>query len=447
MDRLQLSIQLSARKFYSRIVTRDSHKQADTKKMDSKHKKQKESEEIPELIVHEEPSQSPLFQGKYEILQKLGTGGMGVVFKARDLTLDRFVAIKLLPERQCGDTHSLLRFQQEARAAGALSHDGIVGIHEFAISDNGQPYIAMDFVDGTSLCDLLSNGPLSVEKSLQILIGVTDALVYAHDRGVIHRDLKPANIMISTDEKQRQTIKIVDFGIAKLTTTDGKSLTQTGDVFGSPLYMSPEQCSGGKVDSRTDIYSLGCVLYEAVTGKPPHVGESALATAMMHLQQEPLPLSAAQPNLHFPNSLQSILDKALAKSVSDRYQTVSAFQSDLQKLQSGEVGQFTKISADQNHRRLLNSVKQRLSIFLGIVLLVGASFAGNLTVSGFLYLLGGLLLVFSIPGLRSNGPISEAMQRQGRTLIPISRGEMISWIVFVPVLIGVLYVFAHGGLR
>ncbi len=413
--------------------------------MDSEHVRQEELEKSPELVVKGESAPGSLFQGKYEILSTLGTGGMGIVYKARDLSLNRLVAIKMLPESHTGDDQSLLRFQQEARAVGALNHAGIVSIHEFAVSDNNRPYIVMDYIEGSTLSSLLSTaGHLSIDECLEVVLKVADALTYAHGKGVIHRDLKPANIMLLKEGNQSERIKVVDFGIAKLTTEGGKSLTQTGEIFGSPFYMSPEQCSGAKIDHRSDIYSLGCVLYESLTGRVPHMGETALSTALMHLQQEPLPLSAVQPNLHFPDALQSILDKALAKNAYDRYQSMAEFQDDLEKLKQGKVDQLTHVGAHDKHRRILNSLKQRLTVLFGIVSLVSATFVSNPTISGFLYLLGGLMLIFSIPGLRGDGTVSQAMQRQSRDIIPMTRTEIILWIVLIPLLLGLSYVFAKN---
>ena len=384
-----------------------------------------------------------IFQQKYEILAKLGSGGMGIVYKGRDLTLNRLIAIKVLSSAAQANEESILRFQREARAAGAIKHQNIVAVHEFAATDEGLPYIVMDYVDGIALADVLpGTGSLSLERCLDIAIGVSGALAFAHAKGVIHRDLKPANIMLVKDADGNERVQIVDFGIAKILTEEGKSLTQTGDVFGSPLYMSPEQCSGNRVDARSDIYSLACVLYEMLTGRPPHAGDNALATAVMHLQEEPLPLSAVLPQVQHPSGLQAVLDKAMARDAAARYQSMEAFHSDLQKLLDGSAGELLARDKVSNRQRLFNAVRQRLGILFGMLSLVAASFVHNPTITGLLYLAGGLMLVFSIPGLKGDGPVSLALQRQSRNNIPISRSELVAWIVLVPLLIGLFFLLS-----
>ncbi|MBK9143425.1 MAG: serine/threonine protein kinase [Candidatus Melainabacteria bacterium] len=382
------------------------------------------------------------FEGKFAIEGKLGTGGMGVVYRARDLTLNRTVAIKVLSAPGLANQKAILRFQQEARAAGALGHPGIVSVHEFAVSDAGEPYIVMDCVEGQALSDAIARaGCLPLDTCLDIAIRAAEALEFAHAKGVVHRDLKPANIMLINDGGDGESIKIVDFGIAKIQDEEGKALTKTGEVFGSPLYMSPEQCSGARVDRRSDIYSLACVLYETLAGRPPHNGETALATAVMHLQEEPDPLSAVRPDRDFPAPLQVILDRALAKDPDSRYQSMSELRSDLEKLREGKPDEVMARSAASKQRRILNALKQRLAIFLGVVSLVSATFAGNPTISGALYLAGGLMIVFAIPGLRGDGPVSVALRRQSRDSIPISRGELIAWMILIPLLLGLAYLY------
>jgi serine/threonine protein kinase len=282
----------------------------------------------------------------------------------------------------------------------------------------------MDFIDGIPLSEIIAKiGRLRREKCLDIALKTAEALDYAHAKGVVHRDIKPANIMI-VDEG----VKVVDFGIAKMPTEEGMTLTQTGEVFGSPLYMSPEQCNGMKLDQRTDIYSLACVLYETLVGQPPHQGKSALETAMMHLQEEPLPLNAVHPGVEYPQALQVVLDKAMAKDVAARYQSISEFRSDLQKVQDVEHGSIMAKSAVSNRQRIINAVKQRLAILLGILSLVTAAFVNNnLAIQCIFTFLGGFILVLSIPGLRGN-ELSVALQSQSRTNIPISRAEMIAWL-------------------
>jgi serine/threonine protein kinase len=291
----------------------------------------------PSVALPTELASEEIFAGKYKILAKIGAGGMSVVYKAQDMVLNRSVALKILSRQLSPDDKCMLRFQQEARALGAVSHGGIVSVHEFAVSEDGQQYLVMDYVEGWPLSELLARqGPLAIDRCLGIAVQAADALYYAHMKGVVHRDLKPSNIMLSKDEKGNETVKIVDFGIAKVSTLEeGLSPTQTGEIFGSPLYMSPEQCSGAKIDERTDIYSLGCVIYEMLSGRPPHVADSALATAVRHLQDLPEPLSVVRSDICFPAGLQDVVARTLAKDVNARYQSMLQLSTDLELLQKG----------------------------------------------------------------------------------------------------------------
>lgn len=397
--------------------------------------------DLPALVESPEFKPGSVFQGKYEILGKIGAGGMGQVYKARDLTLNRTVAIKFLAQPAVANEKVALRFQQEARAAGSLTHGGIVAVHEFGLSSEGQLFLVMDFVDGVPLSAVIAqSGKLPVDWSMDITLKVADALAYAHERGVVHRDLKPANIMLVNNGRD---VKIVDFGIAKIMTDEGSALTQTGEVFGTPFYMSPEQCAGTKVDHRTDIYSLACVLYETLVGQPPHKGDSALATALMHLKEEPLPVLAVRPGLQCPEALQVVLDKAMAKDVSARYNSISEFRSDLEQLLRSNHDALIAKSAVSQQQRIINAIKQRLQILLSLILLVSAAFVNNLALSGLLYLAGGLLFIFSIPGLGSDKPVAAVLQAQSRTSIPISRQEMLAWIIFGTFLLGLISLYWH----
>ncbi len=208
-----------------------------------------------------------LFNGRYQVIERLAAGGMGVVYKAREIMLNRVVAIKMLQMNNATEV-SVRRFQQEAQALAGLNHPNLVKVFALGVTDFGQPFMVMEFLDGIGLDALVrDNGRLPVERALSIFDQVCCGLEYVHDFGILHRDLKPSNIMLSGAE---QKVKLVDFGIAKIMDkTATKALTQTGEVFGSPLYMSPEQARGMPTDARSDIYSLGCVMYELLSGVPP----------------------------------------------------------------------------------------------------------------------------------------------------------------------------------
>lgn len=302
--------------------------------------------------------------GKYELKEKLGSGGMSIVYKAHDLALDRFVALKLLLP-QAGDRPiDSMRFQQEAKAASRLEHPNIVKVHDFNVTEDGAPYLVMSYLDGISLSDLIKReGGLEPGRWLSIMIQACDALSCAHENNVVHRDIKPSNFVLC-QEKGNEVLKLVDFGIAKIETNDDQSLTKTGEVFGSPLYMSPEQCAGSKVDSRSDVYSLGCVMYEALAGKPPHSGENALATIVKHLQEMPAPLSSICRKIPQIESIDKIVLKCLEKKPEDRYPDTLSLRKELERLFLGQ-----KVLGRTSNRRPI------LILAALVVLASGAFFA------------------------------------------------------------------------
>lgn len=270
--------------------------------------------------------------GKYELKEKLGSGGMSVVFKAYDAALSRMVAIKLLLSHGDNNPIDIMRFQQEAKAASRLEHPNIVKVHDFSITDDGVPYLVMSYLEGISLSDTIkAEGGLSLGRWLSVMIQACDALAHAHQNNVVHRDIKPSNFVLS-NENGAEVLKLVDFGIAKIESNDEQALTKTGEVFGSPLYMSPEQCSGSRVDARSDVYSLGCVMYEALSGKPPLSGDNALATIVKHLQEKPIPLQTVCPKIKDVKSVDNVVLKCLEKKPEDRFADTVAVRKELERL-------------------------------------------------------------------------------------------------------------------
>ncbi len=269
---------------------------------------------------------------RLEIIEQIGKGGMAVVYKAQHMVMNKPVAVKLLLPHLTSDPTSLKRFQQEAQATATLAHANIVQLHDCGLS-NGQAFIIMDFVDGKSLEQILREQPLSPERAVDIFVQICEALSHAHERNIVHRDLKPSNVMLTTDKNGFDVIKVVDFGIAKLLTNDDgttmNNLTQTGDVFGSPLYMSPEQCSGKKLDSRSDIYSLGCLMYEALTGTAPIAGKNFLETMQKHLTDTPAPFPGELAKNPLAKKLQVIIFTCLAKDPTARYASMKDVSADL----------------------------------------------------------------------------------------------------------------------
>lgn len=256
--------------------------------------------------------------GRYEILAELGRGAMGVVYKARDPQLDRIVAIKTLrldlgPELQADLRR---RFYQEAMAAGRMNHPAIVAVHDVLVVDE-TPYIVMEFVEGQTLAHLIAaEGPLAPQRAADLVLQVCGALEFAHARGVVHRDIKPANILVAGGRQ----VKVSDFGIARIA---GSKLTRTGDMIGSPSYMSPEQVRGGEMDGRSDLFSLGVVLYEALSGADPFSGETPSTVLYKIVHVDPLPLQ--ERNIAVSPALDAFLRRALAKEPEQRYPAAWAF--------------------------------------------------------------------------------------------------------------------------
>lgn len=271
--------------------------------------------------------------GNYEFLEFIGAGGMGVIYKARHPVLNRLVAIKMLHGHLVSDA-IINRFRQEAQAVSGLDHPNIIHVHDFGVSEHGQPYMVMDFIEGQPLSEVLKNKQLSVPAVVNIIIQLTEGLQHAHDRGVLHRDLKPSNIMITESDLEFPEVKIVDFGIAKILESESTRMTQTGELIGTPQYMSPEQCRGGQLDQRSDIYSLGCVMFEGITGKSLFNSESMVAIIVDQMNTPPRKLREARPDTIYPNQLEDLIAKILAKDPADRYQTMTLLREELEPIQT-----------------------------------------------------------------------------------------------------------------
>lgn len=317
---------------------------------------------------------------RYKVLGLLGKGGMGSVFHVTHLHLQSEFALKVL-NRQA-DITSWRRFENEAKAASRLDHPNLIKVHDSGLLPDGQPFFIMEMVNGETLADIIKkNGRLPLLNTLKIFIQVGFALAYAHESGVIHRDLKPSNIMISKghDGSLISGVKVVDLGIAKLTGIDEfnqQTLTRTGEIFGSPLYMSPEQCIGIAVDHRSDLYSLGCSMYEALTGAPPMIGENALSTMMKHQMEKPLSLKDASLGITFPAEVETLVAKLLEKDPEKRYSNAQLLTHDLVRLEQSlcdmpeiEVSRIFPVEVPAQIAKTTERIRTRDYVVLGLTVI------------------------------------------------------------------------------
>jgi serine/threonine protein kinase/Flp pilus assembly protein TadD len=292
----------------------------------------------------------------YKILEQLGGGGMGVVYKAQDLKLDRTVALKFLPPELTRDPEAKQRFIHEAKAASALQHDNICTIHDVDESPDGQLFIAMDFYEGETLKKKIERGPLPIGEAIELAIQVARGLAKAHEGGMVHRDIKPANIMVTKEGEA----KIVDFGLAKL--AGQTKLTRAGSTLGTVAYMSPEQARGEEVDHRSDIWSLGVVLYEMITGQTPFKSDYEHALVYSILNDEVRPIATLR--LDTPSRLEEIVRKTLAKEPSARYEHIEEVEEDLRQAQK----ELEPTGPQAEYRRGRSGLKGRRALIAGLVL-------------------------------------------------------------------------------
>ncbi len=270
--------------------------------------------------------------GRYEVLEIIGRGGLGFVYKVRQVHLDRICALKVSSEAVSRDQDGMTRFEREAKLASSLQNDNIVAVYDFGLEDAGFYYLVMEYVDGQNLENILQQqGRLPAERAIPVFLCITNALSFAHSKSIVHRDLKPSNVMITRDVNRQEMVKLLDFGLAKPFTevTIDNDLTASGIVLGTPAFISPEQCLGGSVDGRTDIYSLGALMYKVLTGHNLFAGTSIYSIMSMHVSEPPRPFSETAPDINVPVLEQCVM-KCLSKQPDARYQSALELRADLE---------------------------------------------------------------------------------------------------------------------
>lgn len=331
----------------------------------------------------------PRLDDRYEVLSIIGKGGMGTVYKVFDKEIERTLAIKVLQsDLAAEDQTALRRFEQEAEAASQLEHHNLVSVFGYGKTKDGAPYLVMDYYDGESLSSVIKKeSTLDSNRALNLFQQICEALAHAHEKGVVHRDIKPGNVIVSQSESGIETARIVDFGIAKILPVSNRethNLTETRQVFGSPHYMSPEHCLGFKMDERSDIYSLGCLMYEVLTGDPPFNVNDAIQAVIKHINEEAKPFSCDMNDDPVKRKLEGVVLKCLEKQQEDRYQSVNEVLADLQLIQEGKApSKFVRrraakleYTAGQIFRAIVGTLL--LIIFIGYQLLWFGSFdSGN----------------------------------------------------------------------
>lgn len=399
---------------------------------------------------------------RYEILAKLGSGGMANVYQARCTILNRIVTVKVLRQELAEDKDFVKRFQLEAQAVARLSHPNIVSIYDVG-EENGLPYLVMEYVEGSNLKEIISRqGPLSPAETVNIGIQVCAALAHAHDKGIVHRDIKPHNILVTPGGR----VKVTDFGLARFLSLPGITMAQSGTVMGSVHYFSPEQARGEEATPRSDIYALGAVLYETVSGEVPFSGENPVSVAIKHLQEDPMPLRSKNPAI--PASLEAIIFKAMARNPEERFTSAREMQQALAGgWEAGDNDQTRVLSLDKERETVRPIIKRKhragrwIALALLLLALVGGGawwgsallFPGEVTVPSLMKMsddlaqqrirAAGLTLTATHQGYSSDvpaglvykqSPLPGSKVRKGSGVeIWISRGAR---LVFLPNVVG-----------
>ncbi|MFK7987428.1 MAG: serine/threonine protein kinase [Sandaracinaceae bacterium] len=301
------------------------------------------SEDTPSV----DPFVGQTLDGRYTVVRILGQGGMGLVYEAKHAMLGKRLAIKVLKEEVSRDAQVMERFKREAQSASAIGSQHICDVSDFGVMPDGATYFVMEFLDGPPLTEAIANGPLMIEQTVDVARQLCDALGAAHERGIVHRDLKPDNVHLVKRGNRDDFVKVLDFGIAKVGNAADKKLTQAGQVFGTPHYMSPEQCSGSEVDHRTDIYALGVILYEMVTGQVPFDADNLMGVLTKHVYENPIPPREFPPPVDVPPGLEAVILKCLEKKPDARYASMADLRADLERIQAGATPNAVMHSVDR----------------------------------------------------------------------------------------------------
>ena len=340
---------------------------------ESNDEKTQKSGDATRISLSTEFQHGEMVGGRYQVISRLGKGGMGLVYRVKQILLNKEFALKTI-DKGCMSDMAVRRFQQEARTSFSLRHPNIIAVNDFGVLDDQTPFLVMELVNGETLGERLKTGCLTLEQAVPIFLQVCAGLEYAHECGIVHRDIKPNNIMLrkGLPPGAEGSIQILDFGIAKFTEREGgeiQALTRTGEIFGSPLYMSPEQCAGLAIDQRADVYSLGCVLFESLTGTPPFMGENALSTMMKHQTEPAVTLKQASLGSEFPQAIEDIVATMLAKSPDARYQNLDMVAHDLRALKRGESISHTTGSVQPVRREATISMGRNsfYALLVGVV--------------------------------------------------------------------------------
>jgi serine/threonine-protein kinase len=288
-------------------------------------------------VPDDDPLVGTVLTDRYRVIRRVGEGGMGVVYEAEHVLIDKRVALKVLRDDYTKRPEVSARFRQEARSASRIGHENIVDVTDFGTTPQGGVFFVMEYLQGEDLADVLRRERLvTVERGIPIMIQVCRALAAAHAKGIIHRDLKPENIYLIEKNGRPDFVKILDFGIAKISEVDdgtgveGRRLTKTGMIFGTPEYMSPEQAAGKPLDHRVDIYATGIILYEIFSGRVPFMGDTFMGVLTQHLFEAPPPMRTLNPNLKIPSSLEVVIFKALSKDAAKRHQSMQELLDDIE---------------------------------------------------------------------------------------------------------------------